>query len=132
MPDPKWGESVSDSNRRDQLKLVYDYVKFHIGVYLATPAALAVIADGLGVKQSLYFVAGLGAAIAVYLLAGIHAGMFMSRHVNDPWQTSYLQKFESEAFSPCRRFIHHSLSWVGLVLGLLGLSVAVFVKYTGW
>jgi hypothetical protein len=71
MPDSTGGESVSDSDRQDQLKLVYDYIKFHVGLYLATPAVLAVIADGLGVKKSPYFVAGLGAAIAAY------AGMFM-------------------------------------------------------
>lgn len=128
MPNLKWQVGLPEADRRDQLKLVYDYIKFHIGLYLATPAALAVIADGLGVKTSNAFVAGLIAAIAVYLGAGIHAGLFMSRHVNDPWQLDYLTRFESDAFSPNRRFMHHSLYWIGLVLGLVGLMVAVILK----
>ena len=129
MSGVKWGEGVSDADRRDQLKLVYDYIKFHIGLYLATPAALAVIADGFDVKRSMFFVAGLIAAIVIYLAAGIHAGLFMSHQVNDPWQADYLLKFESEAFAPSRRFMHHSLYWFGLALGLLGLAIAVLKKY---
>src|SRR5262249_40164790 len=121
MADPKWDPALPDPDRREQLKLIYDYIKFHIGLYLATPAALAVIADALGLKQSPFFVYGLGAAIAIFLVAGIHAANFMSRQVNNPWQSNYLQKFESEAFSWNRRFVHHSLYWAGLVLGLLGL-----------
>jgi len=37
MPDVKWGDEVSESDRRDQLKLVYDYIKFHISLYIGTP-----------------------------------------------------------------------------------------------
>ena len=131
MPNTKWGEGLDEAARREQLKLVYDYIKFHIGLYLATPAALGLIADGFGVKQTMPFVCGLAAAIVVYLVAGIHAGQFMSRQVNDPWQSDYLRRFESEAFSSRRRFMHHVLYWVGLALGLAGLLVAVGEKLCG-
>jgi hypothetical protein len=45
VADHKSGK-VSEADKREQLKLIYDYIKFHIALYLATPAALAVIADG--------------------------------------------------------------------------------------
>jgi hypothetical protein len=125
MRDVKWGEKVEDADRRDQLKLVYDYIKFHIGLYIGTPAALSVIADALEVKKSGYFIVGLLVAIAIYIVAGIHAGLFMSRQINDPWQENYLSRFEAEAFSPTRRFMHHSLYWFGLAALVIGLLVAV-------
>jgi hypothetical protein len=50
MSEVKWGETVEAADRRDQLRLVYDYIKFHIGLYLGTPAALSIIADALGVQ----------------------------------------------------------------------------------
>jgi hypothetical protein len=121
----KWDERVDAADRRDQLKLVYDYIKFHIGLYIGTPAALSVIADTLSVKQSGYFIVGLLVAIVIYIVAGIHAGLFMSRQINDPWQEDYLTKFEKEAFSPRRRFMHHSLYWLGLTALVIGLILAV-------
>jgi hypothetical protein len=125
MSDVNWGENVQAADRRDQLKLIYDYIKFHIGLYLGTPAALSVIADALGVKQSGYFIGGLLVAIAIYIVAGINAGLFMSRQINDPWQADYLSKFEAAAFSPRRRFMHHSFYWFGLAALVIGLLAAV-------
>ena len=121
MSNVKWGEEVSEGERRDQLKLVYDYIKFHIGLYIGTPAALSIVADTLEVKRSGYFIGGLAVAIIVYIIAGIHAGLFMSQQINDPWQSDYLKKFEDRAFSPRRRFMHHSLYWFGLVALTIGL-----------
>jgi hypothetical protein len=127
MPDVKWGDEVSESDRRDQLKLVYDYIKFHISLYIGTPAALSIIADALKVKDSGYFIVGLSVAIVIYIIAGINAGLFMSHQINDPWQSGYLTKFEKAAFSPRRRFMHHSLYWFGLVALIIGL-IAGYVK----
>jgi hypothetical protein len=129
MSNVKWGEKVSDSDRRDQLKLVYDYIKFHIGLYLGTPAALSIIADALDVKESSYFIGALAVTITIYIIAGIHAGLFMSRQINDPWQSDYLSKFEEAAFSPRRRFMHHSLYWFGLAVLIIGLVAGVAKKY---
>src|SRR5215470_1219815 len=119
MSPTKWGPDVPDPDRRDQLKLVYDYIKFHIGLYLATPTALALLANGFGVLDLRYFLALLGSSMIVYLVAGAHAGLFMSRHINDPWQQDYLLRFEAEAFSQKRRRMHHGLYWLGLALGVL-------------
>ena len=69
MSNDKWDEKVSEADRRDQLKLIYDYIKFHIGLYIGTPAAMSIIADGLGVKTSRYFTAGLLVAITIYIVA---------------------------------------------------------------
>lgn len=66
--------------------------------------------------------------MVVYLVAGAHAGIFMSRHINDPWQKDYLARFESEAFSTNRRWMHHGLYWLGLALGVLGLALAILKK----
>lgn len=129
MKNLKWGKGVLPADRRDQLKLVYDYVKFHISLYLGTPAAVAVIADGFGVKQSWIFAVGLLLAIFIYIAAGADAGYFMSRHVNDPWQANFLEEFEKDAFSKRRRFRHHTLYWAGLIAGLLGLFAALIEKW---
>jgi hypothetical protein len=124
----KWGANVPEPARFDQFKLVYDYIKFHIGLYLASPAAIALMADAFGVKTHQAFRIGLSTMVIIYLVAGIHAGLFMACHVNDPWQDNYLQKIEEGIFSRRRRFMHHSLYWFGLAAGLLGLIVAASRK----
>ena len=129
MSKVKWGDEISEGDRRDQLKLVYDYIKFHISLYLGTPAALSIIADALGVKKSGYFVGGLAVAIIIYIIAGINAGLFMSHQINDPWQSGYLTKFEKAAFSSRRRFMHHSLYWFGLAALIIGLTAGVMKHY---
>jgi hypothetical protein len=130
MKPTNWGKEVDESARRDQFKLIYDYIKFHIGLYLSTPAALALIADGLGVKQTTPFALGIIAAMGFYLPAGIHAALFMARNVNDPWQRDYVDRFEREAFSSTRRTMHHTLYWAGLTAGLGGLIFAWVKKVT--
>jgi hypothetical protein len=125
---PTWGPQITPAQRLDQLKLVYDYIKFHIGLYLATPTVFAIIARSFNVEASGCFQGGLIVMILLYGIAGISAGLFMGRHVNRPWQDDYLHQFEREAFESSRRFIHHSLYWIGLVLGLIGLIFAVLAK----
>jgi hypothetical protein len=124
-----WSTSLKDPDKLDQLKLVYDYVKFHIQLYLATPAVLVLVADGLQVKQDRIFTFGLIGMILVYLAAGIHAGLFMGRHVNDPRQDDFLKRFEQDAFSSGRRFMHHSLYWLGLAIGVGCLALSAARKY---
>ena len=38
-------------NALEQMKLVYDYIKFHIGLYLATPPVFVIVADSFGVSK---------------------------------------------------------------------------------
>lgn len=122
----KWG--VGEPEKRDQLKLVYDYIKFHIALYVGTPAALGVLADAFGVKQCDVFRVGLVVVVTACLIAGVSAGRFMSKHVNDPWQAGYLEAFEKQAFTRGRRFLHHGMYWLGLTFGLGCLAVSVLEK----
>jgi hypothetical protein len=124
------GNVIEDSVRRDQLKLVYDYIKFHIALYLATPTALALIADAFEVKRSKPFAIGLILSALIFLVAGLSAALFMGRHIIRPWQNDYLIKFEKDAFSTCRVFFHHQLYWIGLLVGVLGLIWAIMTNHS--
>lgn len=122
---PGWGAELSNADRLEQFKLIYDYIKFHIGLYLATPPVMAIIAESFSVQRSVYFRTGLAAMILIYCVSGVHAGYFMGKYVNDPWDKSFLTRFEAVGFSPNRRFMHHTLYWVGLLASFLGLILAV-------
>lgn len=115
--------------QRDQLKLIYDYVKFHIQLYVATPAVLVLVADGFGVKGEPIFFAFLVAALTCFLCAGISAGRFMGTHVNSRWTVKYLESFSDVAFLMRRRHMHHSTYWAGLFLGALGIMLSVGCKH---
>jgi len=121
-----WGPKLPPADRLEQFKLIYDYIKFHMGLYLATPPVLAILADGFDVPDSSWFKIGLGAMILVYLASGIHAGLFMGQCVNEPWDEGFLNKIEKAIFSPFRRLMHHTLYWIGLGFGLVGLAIAIF------
>jgi hypothetical protein len=104
----QWG-SIDDGTKREQLKLMYDYIKFHIALYLATPTALALVADIFDVKKCISFGIFFVFMIGIYLISGISAAWFMSDQVNHAWGQNYLQKFEQKAFSFRRIFMHHYL-----------------------
>ena len=129
LPNQPNQRVLSDADRREQLKLVYDYVKFHLGLYIGTPAALSFLAVALGVEKSRLFRATLFAVILILARAGVDAGLFMGRHINEKWQGDYLDRFESEAFNDRRRFMHHTLYWVALGLGLFGVLSSTMI---GW
>lgn len=122
---------VTEAERREQMKIVYDHIKFDIGLYIGTPAALAVVADGLQVKQSVIFASGLILCIAVFLFAGLNAMQFMTKHFLGRWYPGYLERFEAEAFSSKRMFLHHQMYWVGISFGLTGLTAAFLVSWFG-
>lgn len=113
-----------DATRRDQFKLIYDYIKFHIGLYLSTPAVIGLLGNAFGVLNKPAFQTGLAVMIGFYLGAGVHAGWFMGNHVNKVWGQNYLDDFADAAFNRRRRFIHHWLYWLGLAVGLGGLLCA--------
>jgi hypothetical protein len=116
--------SVDDAVRREQLKLVYDYIKFHIALYLATPTALALIADTLELKHCRIFSFFLILTVVIFLYAGSSAAWFMGTYIMRPWQSDYLEKFEKAAFSNDRFLKHHFLYWIGLTVGVLGIVLA--------
>lgn len=103
--------------------LLYDYIKFHLGLYIATPPVLAVVATGLGVQNSPSFRHGMIALVAIYFLAGIHASWTVASHVNARWTSvADWAEFSAVAHSLRRRILHHYLYWLGLTVGLLGMT----------
>lgn len=119
---------VADLERLQQLQMIYDYIKFHIGLYIGTPSVLMIFAQGLGIEQKTPFLAGMADMVILYLVAGIHAGWFMGTHVNTKWLSDYLDEFEEVAFSPERRFLHHWTYWAGLIVGISGIVLSKFLK----
>ena len=126
---PKWGDGLDEGGRREQFKLIYDYIKFHMGLYLATPPLVALVASSLSIEGSKCFLGSLGLMIAIFAVSGAHASLFMARHVNDPWQKDYLDRFEQDAFSTTRRTMHHLLYWIGIGVGITGLVLAFVAKH---
>ena len=108
----------------DQLKLISEYVKFHIGLYLATPPLFMVVAQGLGVDGSTWWRGCLFVMMLIYLASGISAGWFMGEYINSKWDDGRLAAFAEKAYSPWRRLMHHWLYWIGLFVCLFGLLMA--------
>lgn len=121
-PSKEWHEKwiEDDAVRREQFKLIYDYIKFHIGLYLSTPAVIGLLGRAFGAEGTSFKI-GLTIMIGLYLVAGVHAAWFMGAHINTAWNNDYLVDFADAAFSKRRRILHHWLYWLGLTSGLMGL-----------
>jgi hypothetical protein len=108
-------------NERDlkHSDVLYDYIKFHLGLYIATPPVLAIVATALGVANTAVFQKGMIALAAIYFLAGVHASWTIATYVNVGWETDQnWSDFGRQAGSSLRRLIHHYLYWIGLIFGL--------------
>jgi hypothetical protein len=115
-------EETVTHDELEQLRQVCEYVKFHIGLYLATPSVIVLLADGLEVsKSSQWFGRSIGAMILIYIVSGISAGWFMGTYINQPLDDEMRRKFYNEAYSTSRRIFHHWLYWLGLAIGIGGL-----------
>lgn len=121
IPPP---HEIDPATRREQFKLIYDYIKFHIGLYLATPAAIGLLGRSFGVDSQPAFQWSLAAMMFLYLIAGLHAGFFMGKHINRRWNSGSLEEFERDAFTLRRRVMHHWFYWFGLFAGIAGLVYA--------
>ncbi|MBB4373495.1 hypothetical protein GGD63_006318 [Bradyrhizobium sp. cir1] len=110
----------------DHFKLLCDYIKFHLGLYLATPPVFAVIAKALGQKviASPYFLSGFAVLVGLCFVSGVCASWFMGRHLNRSWETGESVDWDADASNLRRRFLHHYLYWFGLVAALAGLIAA--------
>ncbi len=62
-----WGSTLEASDKREQLKLIYDYIKFHMGLYLSTPPLFALFANALSMQTSKCFLVGLLVMICICL-----------------------------------------------------------------
>jgi hypothetical protein len=101
--------------------LLYDYIKFHLGLYLATPGVLAVVAHQLGVENQDSFRHGMLCLVAIFFVAGISASWTVASRINTKWENADVWlNFGNVAGSWRRRLIHHYLYWLGLSLGLAG------------
>jgi hypothetical protein len=100
----------------EQMKLVYDYIKFHTGLYLATPPVFVIIAESFEVKTRILFQVGLVLMIIIYGISGAHAGFFMGRFINTKWDEKTLSNFGANAYSNTRRNMHHPCIGLGLRL----------------
>lgn len=71
--------SVEETQQLDQLKLLFDYTKFHIGLYTTLTAAyIALMTSDYGKKFStpnMYQVLG---AVVMFLVAGFAGGIIAS------------------------------------------------------
>ena len=122
MKKTKTGTETVTDDELEQLRQVCEYVKFHIGLYLATPPVIILLADGLGItKTSPWFVGIIGVMILIYMVSGISAGWFMGTYINQPLDDEDRRKFYNEAYSLRRRILHHWLYWLGLAIGISGL-----------
>jgi hypothetical protein len=103
-------------------ELLYDYIKFHLGLYIATPPVIAILAEAMDVKPTVSFQIGMTGMILAYLLAGAHASWFVAKHINRKWKTENDWISLANAAPTCwRRFVHHYLYWLGLAFGLAGM-----------
>ena len=114
-----------DERELEQLKLISEYIKFHLGMYLATPPVLMIVAQGLKVENSRWWIGGLCTMILIYLVSGISAAWFMGTHINTRWSDDRLTEFARAAYSVRRRVMHHWLYWIGLIVALTGLFIAI-------
>lgn len=122
MKKTKTEDETVTNDELEQLRQVCEYIKFHIGLYLATPPVIVLLADGLGVDTSRWFVRSIGLMMLIYIVSGISAGWFMGKYVNQPLSDDKTRReFYNEAYSACRRFLHHWLYWLGLAVGIGGL-----------
>ena len=105
----------------EQLKVkhsdvTYDYIKFHLGLYIATPPVIAIVATALGVQTTPAFQRGMIGLVIVFFIAGVCASWFIASHINRQWDTSQQWIALGErADDLLRRALHHYLYWIGLI-----------------
>ncbi|TQV86706.1 hypothetical protein [Aliikangiella coralliicola] len=117
------------SNEEKHADLLYDYIKFHLGLYISTPPVLAIIATALHVEEIEIFQLSMVALIIVYFIAGVHASRMITDYINVDWKgENKWAAFSLRANCRVRRFFQHYLYWVGLLIGLAGI---LFAKIQG-
>ncbi|KDM93501.1 hypothetical protein EA58_01170 [Photobacterium galatheae] len=106
--------------------LLYDYIKFHLGLYLATPPIMSVVATCLSLEKQASFKLGLLIMIVIYLFSGAHASWFIASHINVKWTADKNWiSFGKSADNLFRRTMHHYLYWLGLIAALTSIVVAL-------
>ena len=117
MSSEDWKTKRSDT--------LYDYIKFHLGLYIATPTAYVLIGTSLGLTTQNAYIVGLMTLLATCLIAGIHASVFITDHLFEKWEN--LDRWHAmgeKSIDPKRRFLQHHLYWIGLILALICLAIS--------
>jgi len=112
----------------EHFKLLWDYIKFHLGLYLATPAAFVFVATAFKVETSPAFFWTWCAMTLCCFVSGVAASWFMGNRVNRSWDDKYEFDWERDATSLLRRSVQHYLYWFALAIGFIGLGIAVWRK----
>jgi hypothetical protein len=118
----------------EQLKLIYDYAKFHIGLYATVSAALiGVTTFNENLKKN--YMGWLLAVLGCFLAAGIGGGLVAGHVVYSRWDNPLVKELLKGYFTPTLSsprawnrykwftFIEHYAFWLGLLLGIIGLII---------
>jgi hypothetical protein len=112
----------------EHFKLLWDYIKFHLTIYLATPAVVVVLAQSFGINNALIFKVGWCLMTICCLISAVHASRFMADRINVKWDDSYEFDWENDAINLRRRRFQHHLYWLALFFGLGSFALAWLVK----
>jgi hypothetical protein len=123
MTRPQAGPSL------EHFKLMWDYIKFHLTLYLATPTAFAFVANAFKVAETRAFFWSWCLMTACCFFSGVHASLFMANRINRRWDENYRFDWEDDATKCSRRLIQHYLYWLALVIGFVGLGIALFTPH---
>ena len=120
------------SARQRSLELLFDYTKFHIGLYLAIGTAYVTVAS-IKIGDKLLLEIGwcwAGPAVGCFALAGLAGGVIASSITQTAARDS--REFLREKIGPWNwrivearkwTWVEHTSFWAGLVLAFLSLRV---------
>jgi uncharacterized integral membrane protein len=116
----------------EQVKLLFDYTKFHIGLYTTVTAAyIAVMTSDYG-KRSFFVPHSwlVWPAVVMFLLAGLAGGIIASSCPHcprfDKLMTAKIAPYmDGKGFSGRTwTYIEHTAFWLGIILAILSFAFA--------
>ena len=126
------GSTADAEVQLERLKLLFDYTKFHIGLYTTVTAAyLAVMTSDYG--KRLFLVPNpwlVWPAVAGFLIAGLAGGIIASScpHYSrfDTLMTTRIAPYtEGKGFrGETWTYIEHTAFWIGIILAILSVAFA--------
>jgi hypothetical protein len=126
-------EDEVEANLR-KLELLYDYTKFHIGLYLLLASAYITLATSkIGRKEMLPALQPtlVWFAVALFMVAGVAAGVIASSVSQS--RSGGAEEFLSESIGPWNTtmfparvwiWIEHTAFWLGLICAVLSFAFA--------
>jgi MFS family permease len=123
---------ILTDNKIEQLKQIYDYAKFHIGLYATVSTALIAIMSFVSneakARYRNYFIA----VLICFLMAGIGGGLVASHIAYTDWSSPAASDmfagfttgtFENWHWSGYKMasVVEHYFFWLGIIIGVIGL-----------